>query len=114
MPSIRPRNPKNRSQKVKVRVDGSVKEVNVYLNFNYRKPGVGFMHPTLEAIVAAALRQGYIAKKGGLDVKKLARDAGIAWRQLYYSLRGANVSLRAMQQLADVVGLEIVTRRRRK
>ncbi len=109
---IRPRRAGNRDHRVSA-CNGPFPQVNVTITHKKRSPGVGFPHPAVKTLFEAAIRQGITNRKGKVDVRRLGKASSLSWRMLYYAGDGANISLRALQQMADVVGYEIVARRAR-
>ena len=101
-------------------MSGTVRQFGIAPNIRpRRKPGEdksralparGFAHPLVKALVKASLAQGYATRNGTLNCRKLAPMIGVSWRMLYYASTGANISLRALDQWGDLVGVDIVGR----
>jgi len=108
---IRPRRCANKEHVVSACKHGPVHEVHVSITYKSRRPAVGFPHPVIKTLFEAALRRGLVNRKGTVDVRAIGNAARISWRMLYYAKDGANISLRAAQQIADLVGYEIVARK---
>lgn len=75
------------------------------------KPARGFPHPIVKALMKASTDRGYVTRRGTPDFRRLSAACNVSWRMLYYAGAGANLSLRALEQWADVVGIKLVTKK---
>ena len=71
----------------------------------------GFLHQIVKELKKASIAAGYVNRRGTPDYTRLADACDVSRRMLYYCGDGGNLSLRALDQWAEVVGCQLFARR---